>query len=42
MNKAEEKKDTAQKDFMAFPDIAADAINVLLYRGRTLTDADNL
>ncbi len=27
---------------MAFPDIAADAINVLLYRGRTLTDADNL
>ncbi len=42
MNKAEEKKDTAQKDFMAFPDIAADAINVLLYRGRMLTDADNL
>ena len=42
MNRAEEKKDTAQKDFMAFPDIAADAINVLLYRGRTLTDADNL
>ena len=42
MNRAEEKKDTAQKDFMAFPDIAADAINVLLYRGRMLTDADNL
>lgn len=42
MNRAEEKKDTAQKDFMAFPDIAADTINVLLYRGRTLTDADNL
>jgi len=42
VNRAEEKKDTAQKDFMAFPDIAADAINVLLYRGRTLTDADNL
>ena len=42
MNRAEEKKDTAQKDFMAFPDIAADTINTLLYRGRMLTDADNL
>ncbi len=37
-----EKKDTAQKDFMAFPDITADTINVLLYQGRKLVDAGDL
>ena len=42
MSRTEEKKDTAQKDFMAFPDIAADTINVLLYHGSVLVAAENL
>ncbi len=42
MKGPEEKRDTVEKEFMAFPDIAADAINALLYQGRTLADAGNL
>lgn len=42
MTKVKEKKDTVEKEFLAFPDIAADTINVLLYQGRTVTDAERL
>ena len=42
MGGTREMKDTAQKDFIAFPDIAADTINALLYQGKALTDAGNL
>lgn len=31
-----------EKEFIGFPDIAADTINVLLYKGRQLTRAENL
>ena len=34
MEKNEEKKDTVEKEFVSFPDIAADIINVLLYEGK--------
>lgn len=39
MGKTREKKDTVEKDFVAFPDIAADVINVLLYQGEMVTKA---
>lgn len=42
MKETEEKMDIVEKAFMAFPDIAADTINVLLYQGQGLTDAENL
>ena len=42
MNGTEEKMDTVEKEFMAFPDIAADTINALLYQGHELADAENL
>ncbi len=42
MNKTKEKMDTVEKEFMAFPDIAADTINALLYQGQALTDAKSL
>ncbi len=42
MNAAEEKMDTVEKEFLAFPDIAADTINALLYQGQALTDAECL
>lgn len=42
MGKTREKKDTVEKDFVAFPDIAADVINVLLYQGEMVTKAGNL
>ncbi|MDE6893192.1 MAG: Rpn family recombination-promoting nuclease/putative transposase [Lachnospiraceae bacterium] len=42
MAKSKEKKDLVEKEFMAFPDIAADVINVLLYKGKTVAEAGNL
>lgn len=42
MRKTAEKKDTVEKDFVAFPDIAADVINVLLYQGEAVADAGKL
>lgn len=42
MGKSEEKKDTVEKEFVSFPDIAADAINVLLYEGKKIADAQKL
>ena len=42
VNAAEEKMDTVEKEFLAFPDIAADTINALLYQGQALTDAECL
>lgn len=42
MGKTREKKDIVEKDFVAFPDIAADVINVLLYQGEMVTKAGNL
>lgn len=42
MKSTEEKKDLAEKEFIGFPDIAADTINALLYQGRPFTDAGNL
>lgn len=42
MEEAKEKKDIVEKEFLAFPDVAADVINVLLYRGKEITDKTNL
>ena len=42
MGKNEEKKDTVEKEFVSFPDIAADIINVLLYEGKKVADAQKL
>ena len=42
MKRTEEKKDTVEKEFIAFPDIAADVINVLLYQGKEVVKAENL
>lgn len=42
MKVTEEKMDIVEKEFMAFPDIAADTINALLYQGQVLTDAERL
>lgn len=42
MNEAEEKRDIVEKEFIGFPDIAADVINVLLYQGKALVDAVDL
>ncbi len=42
MGKKEEKKDTVEKEFVSFPDIAADTINVLLYEGKKIADAKKL
>ncbi|MDE7446226.1 MAG: Rpn family recombination-promoting nuclease/putative transposase [Lachnospiraceae bacterium] len=42
MERTEEKKDTVEKEFIAFPDIAADVINVLLYQGKEVVKAENL
>ena len=40
MVKPEETKDIVEKDFLSFPDIAADVINALLYQGRKVTGAE--
>lgn len=42
MEEAKEKKDIVEKEFVAFPDVAADVINVLLYQGKEITDKTNL
>ena len=42
MEETNEKKDTVEKEFVAFPDIAADVINVLLYQGEKVAKAENL
>lgn len=42
MQVTREKQDIVEKEFIGFPDIAADTINVLLYKGRQLTRAENL
>ena len=42
MRRTDEKKGTVEKEIVAFPDIAADVINVLLYRGKEIAQAGNL
>ena len=42
MGKNEEKKDTVEKEFVSFPEIAADVINVLLYEGKRVTEPKKL
>ena len=42
MSETNEKKDIVEKEFVAFPDVAADVINVLLYRGEAVVAAENL
>ena len=42
MSKTKEKKDTVEKDFLSYPDTAADVINVLLYQGDQVTTAGRL
>ena len=42
MGKTNEKKDTVEKEFVSFPDVAADVINVLLYEGEEITKEASL
>ena len=42
MGKPREIKDLVEKDFLSYPDIAADVINALLYQGRRVTTAGSL
>lgn len=42
MQKNKEIKDIVEKEFLAFPDIAADVINALLYQGNEITNAEKL
>ncbi len=42
MSETNEKKDIVEKEFVAFPDVAADVINVLLYQGERMADKDSL
>ena len=42
MSETNEKKDIVEKEFVAFPDVAADVINVLLYQGEKVADKDGL
>ena len=42
MGKPKETKDIVEKEFLSFPDIAADVINALLYQGRKETEAKSL
>ena len=42
MSETNEKKDVVEKEFVAFPDVAADVINVLLYQGERMADKDSL
>ena len=42
MKGTNEKKDTVEKEFISFPDIAADVINALLYQGEMIAKAKNL
>ncbi len=40
--KMAEQKDLAEKDFVAFPDVAADTLNALLYDGEPIVSAAEL
>ena len=42
MGKSEEGKDTVEKEFVAFPDVTADVINVLLYKGKKIVQPEKL
>lgn len=42
MEVTKEKQDIVEKEFIGFPDITADTINVLLYKGRRLIKAEDL
>lgn len=42
MGRPEERKDIVEKDFVTFPDITADVINVLLYQGKNVIKKENL
>lgn len=42
MEGTKEKKDIIEKEFLSYPDIAADTINALLYQGKEVTDAGKL
>ena len=42
MESTKESKDLVEKHFMAFPDIAADVINALLYKGDAVVRAESL
>lgn len=42
METPKETKDITEKEFLAFPDVAADVINALLYQGKKVTKAENL
>ncbi|MCM1089288.1 MAG: Rpn family recombination-promoting nuclease/putative transposase [Butyrivibrio sp.] len=42
MESTKESKDLVEKNFMAFPDIAADVINALLYEGTKVVQAESL
>ena len=42
MGKPKETKNIVEKEFLSFPDIAADVINALLYQGRKETEAKSL
>ena len=41
MSETNEKKDIVEKEFVTFPDVAADVINVLLYQGERMADKDS-
>lgn len=38
----DERKDLAEKDFIAFPDVAADVLNALLFDGESIVSAEEL
>ncbi len=38
----EETRDIVEKEFLGFPDVAEDVLNVLLYGGRRVTKKENL
>lgn len=42
MEGTKEKKDIIEKEFLSYPDIAADTINALLYQGKEVTEAGKL
>ncbi|MDE6815848.1 MAG: Rpn family recombination-promoting nuclease/putative transposase [Lachnospiraceae bacterium] len=42
MGKTEDTRDIVEKEFVSYPDITADIINVLLYRGKKVTKAQKL
>lgn len=42
MSETKEKKDIVEKEFVAFPDVAADVINTLLYQGEAVAETDSL